>query len=53
MGFGLHVVPLALGWTFDSMESLDAQFDEAKVGRLRDIKEFNENGVGQGLGDNP
>jgi crotonobetainyl-CoA:carnitine CoA-transferase CaiB-like acyl-CoA transferase len=29
-------------WTFDSMESLDAQFDEAKIatGRLRDAKDF-------------
>lgn len=34
------------GWiyTFDSMESLDAQFDEAKVatGQLRDIADFND-----------
>ncbi|OBG19257.1 CaiB/BaiF CoA-transferase family protein [Mycobacterium sp. 852002-51057_SCH5723018] len=31
-------------YTFDSMESLDAQFDEAKVatGQLRDVAEFND-----------
>jgi hypothetical protein len=31
-------------YTFDSMESLDAQLDEAKVatGRLRDVTEFHE-----------
>jgi crotonobetainyl-CoA:carnitine CoA-transferase CaiB-like acyl-CoA transferase len=40
----LHAIVQNWIWTFDSMESLDAQFDEAKVatGRLRDIKEFNE-----------
>ena len=40
----LHAIVQNWIWTFDSMESLDAQFDEAKVatGQLRDIAEFNE-----------
>jgi crotonobetainyl-CoA:carnitine CoA-transferase CaiB-like acyl-CoA transferase len=40
----LHAIVQNWIWTFENMESLDAQFDEAKVatGRLRDINEFNE-----------
>ena len=40
----LHTVVQNWIWTFESMDTLDAQFDEAKVatGRLRDINEFNE-----------
>jgi crotonobetainyl-CoA:carnitine CoA-transferase CaiB-like acyl-CoA transferase len=40
----LHAIVQDWIYTFDSMESLDAQFDEAKVatGRLRDITEFND-----------
>jgi len=40
----LHAIVQNWIWTFESMESLDAQFDEAKVatGRLRDTKEFND-----------
>jgi crotonobetainyl-CoA:carnitine CoA-transferase CaiB-like acyl-CoA transferase len=40
----LHAIVQDWIYSFDSMESLDAQFDEAKVatGRLRDIAEFNE-----------
>src|SRR5262249_10176840 len=40
----LHGIVQDWIYSFDSMESLDAQFDEAKVatGRLRDITEFNE-----------
>ncbi|OBI51251.1 CaiB/BaiF CoA-transferase family protein [Mycobacterium sp. E796] len=40
----LHSIVQDWIYTFDSMESLDAQFDEAKIatGRLRDTAEFNE-----------
>ena len=40
----LHAIVQTWIYTFGSMESLDAQFDEAKIatGRLRDISEFNE-----------
>jgi crotonobetainyl-CoA:carnitine CoA-transferase CaiB-like acyl-CoA transferase len=40
----LHATIQDWVYTFDSMESLDAQFDEAKIatGRLRGIAEFNE-----------
>ncbi|OBA63393.1 formyl-CoA transferase [Mycobacterium sp. 1100029.7] len=40
----LHAIMQAWIHTFDSMESLDAQLDEAKIatGRVRDIAEFNE-----------
>jgi crotonobetainyl-CoA:carnitine CoA-transferase CaiB-like acyl-CoA transferase len=40
----LHAIVQSWIYTFDSMDSLDAQFDEAKIatGRLRDITEFNE-----------
>jgi crotonobetainyl-CoA:carnitine CoA-transferase CaiB-like acyl-CoA transferase len=40
----LHAIVQSWIWTFESMDTLDAQFDEAKVatGRLRDITEFNE-----------
>src|SRR5262249_52813818 len=40
----LHTIVQNWIWTFESMDTLDAQFDEAKVatGRLRDINEFNE-----------
>jgi len=40
----LHTIVQNWIWTFESMYTLDAQFDEAKVatGRLRDINEFNE-----------
>jgi crotonobetainyl-CoA:carnitine CoA-transferase CaiB-like acyl-CoA transferase len=40
----LHAIVQTWIYTFDSMDSLDAQFDEAKIatGQLRDIAEFNE-----------
>lgn len=40
----LHAIVQSWVDTFDSMESLDAQFDEAKIatGRLRDVTEFND-----------
>jgi crotonobetainyl-CoA:carnitine CoA-transferase CaiB-like acyl-CoA transferase len=40
----LHAIVQSWIWTFESMESLDGQFDEAKIatGRLRDINEFDE-----------
>jgi crotonobetainyl-CoA:carnitine CoA-transferase CaiB-like acyl-CoA transferase len=40
----LHAIVQNWIYTFDSMDSLDAQFDEAKIatGQLRDIAEFNE-----------
>ena len=40
----LHALVQTWIWTFDSMESLDAQFDESKLatGRLRTVNEFNE-----------
>jgi crotonobetainyl-CoA:carnitine CoA-transferase CaiB-like acyl-CoA transferase len=40
----LHAIVQDWIYTFDSMESLDAQFDEAKIatGRLRDMDEFND-----------
>lgn len=40
----LHTIVQNWIWTFESMDTLDAQLDEAKVatGRLRDITEFNE-----------
>jgi crotonobetainyl-CoA:carnitine CoA-transferase CaiB-like acyl-CoA transferase len=40
----LHAIVQNWIWTFESMDTLDAQFDEATVatGRLRDINEFNE-----------
>jgi crotonobetainyl-CoA:carnitine CoA-transferase CaiB-like acyl-CoA transferase len=40
----LHAIVQDWIYTFDSMESLDAQFDEAKIatGRLRDMTEFND-----------
>jgi crotonobetainyl-CoA:carnitine CoA-transferase CaiB-like acyl-CoA transferase len=40
----LHTIVQNWIWTFESMDTLDAQLDEAKVatGRLRDINEFNE-----------
>ena len=40
----LHAVVQHWIWTFESMDALDAQFDEAKLatGQLRDIGEFNE-----------
>ncbi|WAC90390.1 CaiB/BaiF CoA transferase family protein [Mycobacterium sp. Aquia_213] len=40
----LHAIVQTWIYTFDSMDSLDAQFDEAKIatGRLRDMAEFSE-----------
>jgi crotonobetainyl-CoA:carnitine CoA-transferase CaiB-like acyl-CoA transferase len=40
----LHAIVQNWIYTFDSMDSVDAQFDEAKIatGQLRDITEFNE-----------
>jgi crotonobetainyl-CoA:carnitine CoA-transferase CaiB-like acyl-CoA transferase len=40
----LHAIVQNWIWTFESMDALDAQFDEAKVatGRLRDIGEFHQ-----------
>jgi crotonobetainyl-CoA:carnitine CoA-transferase CaiB-like acyl-CoA transferase len=40
----LHEIVQNWIYTFDSMESVDAQFDEAKIatGQLRDMTEFNE-----------
>jgi crotonobetainyl-CoA:carnitine CoA-transferase CaiB-like acyl-CoA transferase len=40
----LHAIVQDWIYSFDSMESVDAQFDEAKIatGRLRDVKEFND-----------
>ena len=40
----LHAIVQNWIWTFESMDALDAQFDEAKVatGRLRDINEFHK-----------
>jgi crotonobetainyl-CoA:carnitine CoA-transferase CaiB-like acyl-CoA transferase len=40
----LHAIIQDWIYTFDSMESLDAQFDEAKIatGQLRDITDFND-----------
>jgi crotonobetainyl-CoA:carnitine CoA-transferase CaiB-like acyl-CoA transferase len=40
----LHAIVQDWIYSFDSMESVDAQFDEAKIatGRLRDAKEFND-----------
>src|ERR1700754_2668827 len=40
----LHTTVQNWIWTFESMDTLDAQFDEAQVatGRLRDINDFNE-----------
>jgi crotonobetainyl-CoA:carnitine CoA-transferase CaiB-like acyl-CoA transferase len=40
----LHAIVQNWIYTFDSMDSLDAEFDEAKIatGQLRDIAEFNE-----------
>jgi crotonobetainyl-CoA:carnitine CoA-transferase CaiB-like acyl-CoA transferase len=40
----LHTIVQNWIWSFDSMDALDAQFDEAKLatGQLRDISEFNE-----------
>jgi crotonobetainyl-CoA:carnitine CoA-transferase CaiB-like acyl-CoA transferase len=40
----LHAIVQSWIYTFDSMDSLDAQFDEAKIatGQLRDMTEFNE-----------
>ena len=42
----LHAIVQHWIWTFESMDALDAQFDEAKLatGQLRDISEFNETG---------
>jgi crotonobetainyl-CoA:carnitine CoA-transferase CaiB-like acyl-CoA transferase len=40
----LHAIVQNWIYSFDSMDAVDAQFDEAKIatGRLRDISEFNE-----------
>jgi crotonobetainyl-CoA:carnitine CoA-transferase CaiB-like acyl-CoA transferase len=40
----LHTIVQNWIWTFESMDTLDAQLDEAKLatGQLRDISEFNE-----------
>lgn len=40
----LHAIVQSWIYTFDSMDSLDAQFDEAKIatGQLRDTTQFNE-----------
>jgi crotonobetainyl-CoA:carnitine CoA-transferase CaiB-like acyl-CoA transferase len=40
----LHAIVQSWIYTFDSIDSLDAQFDEAKIatGQLRDMTEFNE-----------
>ena len=40
----LHTIVQNWIYSFDSMESVDAQFDEAKIatGRLREITEFND-----------
>ena len=40
----LHDIVQHWIWTFESMDALDAQFDEAKLatGQLRDISEFNQ-----------
>jgi crotonobetainyl-CoA:carnitine CoA-transferase CaiB-like acyl-CoA transferase len=48
----LHAVIQTWIYSFDSMESLDAQFDEAKVatGRLRDTEEFNDTDWAKGWG---
>jgi crotonobetainyl-CoA:carnitine CoA-transferase CaiB-like acyl-CoA transferase len=42
----LHGIVQNWIWSFESMDSLDAQFDEAKIatGRLRNTSEFNETG---------
>ncbi len=51
----LHALVQTWIWTFDSMESLDAQFDESKLatGRLRTVNEFNETRMGTGVEDHP
>jgi len=48
----LHAIIQTWIDTFDSMESLDAQFDEAKIatGRLRDTAEFNDTDWANGWG---
>jgi len=48
----LHAIVQNWIYTFDSMESVDAQFDEGKIatGRLRDMVEFNETEWAKGWG---
>jgi crotonobetainyl-CoA:carnitine CoA-transferase CaiB-like acyl-CoA transferase len=48
----LHAIVQTWIYTFDSMESLDAQFDEAKIatGQLRDITDFSETAWAKGWG---
>jgi crotonobetainyl-CoA:carnitine CoA-transferase CaiB-like acyl-CoA transferase len=48
----LHAIVQTWIYTFDSMDSLDAQFDEAKIatGRLRDIDEFSQTEWAKGWG---
>jgi len=48
----LHAIVQNWIYTFDSMDSLDAQFDEAKIatGQLRDIHEFSETDWAKGWG---
>jgi crotonobetainyl-CoA:carnitine CoA-transferase CaiB-like acyl-CoA transferase len=48
----LHAIVQTWIYTFDSMGSLDAQFDEAKIatGQLRDITEFSETEWAKGWG---
>jgi crotonobetainyl-CoA:carnitine CoA-transferase CaiB-like acyl-CoA transferase len=48
----LHAIVQTWIYTFDSMESVDAQFDEAKIatGQLRDIVEFSETEWAKGWG---
>ncbi|MEZ0351077.1 CaiB/BaiF CoA transferase family protein [Mycobacterium sp. pR1184] len=48
----LHAIVQTWIYTFDSMDSLDAQFDEAKIatGQLRDIAEFSRTEWAKGWG---
>ncbi|WP_025735697.1 CaiB/BaiF CoA transferase family protein [Mycobacterium genavense] len=48
----LHEIVQTWIYTFDSMDSLDAQFDEAKIatGQLRDMVEFSETDWAKGWG---
>jgi crotonobetainyl-CoA:carnitine CoA-transferase CaiB-like acyl-CoA transferase len=48
----LHAIVQSWIYTFDSMDSLDAQFDEAKIatGQLRDIDEFSQTEWAKGWG---
>jgi crotonobetainyl-CoA:carnitine CoA-transferase CaiB-like acyl-CoA transferase len=48
----LHAIVQTWIYSFDSMGSLDAQFDEAKIatGQLRDMSEFNETDWAKGWG---